>query len=238
MCRGACNCEWNTEVQKVGFIDLGSFGAPTGPMLSFAQSNISTICGAAGLGCLVASEVPTSKGRTSKVLPKAPAVADAALEDGNAVVADVPAARSLPPAPSEFHVYADRGAIRALLANDFHKLTKIGSAVEGRYGETVAFRVKQRPGIRAMCIVPTSNSLWHHTKLLKDRESLESNPPEQAGCKDRAQQYKSGHGQVFSGHCCVSTGWNHFNQDKTNHIPQYERTFNQDNAEFRQDVII
>jgi hypothetical protein len=122
------------------------------------------------------------------------------------IVVDVEPAQSLPPAPSEFHVYADRGAIRSLLANDFQKLMKIGSAVEGRYGEAVAFRVKQRPGIRAVCVVPTSNSLWHHTKLLKDRESLESNPPEQAGCTGRALQYKSGHGffiqapPLYSGH--------------------------------------
>jgi hypothetical protein len=177
----------NSKVQKVGFIDLGSFGAPTGPMLSFAQSNISTICGAGGLGCLVASEVPSNKGRTGKAVNKVVPVVD----DESAPQAG---------APSEFHVYADRGAIRALLATDFQKLLKIGSAVEGRYGEPVSFRVKQRASLRGVCIVPTCNSLWHHTKLLKDRESLESNPPEQAGCRDRTFQSKPGHCCLFSGH--------------------------------------
>jgi hypothetical protein len=196
----------NSKVQKVGFIDLGSFGAPTGPMLSFAQSNISTICGAGGLGCLVASEVPSNKGRTGKAVNKVVPVVDddSAPQAGEGIVAVSDAgasvAVSLPPAPSEFHVYADRGAIRALLATDFQKLLKIGSAVEGRYGEPVSFRVKQRASLRGVCIVPTCNSLWHHTKLLKDRESLESNPPEQAGCRGRTFQSKPGHCCLFSGH--------------------------------------
>ena len=47
-------------------------------------------------------------------------------------------------------LFPHRGAIRALLVQDFQKFLKLASSVDGRYGEPVNFRVKGRPCIRVL----------------------------------------------------------------------------------------
>ena len=154
-------------------------------MLTFAEANLNIVTGAKGLGLLVASETPSAKGRTNKASPyKAlPSTAGSgdtlALNDGVEGTAPslVQPPESLPAAPSEFHLYADRGLVRSLLVNDYQKLLKIGVSVEGRYGDPMTFRVKQRPGVRAVSIQPAANCLWQHTKMLRDHESVEISAP-------------------------------------------------------------
>ena len=47
-------------------------------------------------------------------------------------------------------LFPHRGAIRALLVQDYQKFLKLASSVDGRYGEPVNFRVKGRPCIRVL----------------------------------------------------------------------------------------
>jgi hypothetical protein len=50
----------------------------------------------------------------------------------------------------EYVVFPHRGAIRALLVQDYQKFLKLASSVDGRYGEPANFRVKGRPCIRVL----------------------------------------------------------------------------------------
>ena len=179
--RFVCCLKW-AKVQKFAFVDIGSFGAPTGPVLNYAEANMNTVTGKSGLGLLIASDIPSGKGRTGKPVPKAaPALAD----DSAPASAAVTEAAALPAAPSEFHAYADRGALRALLVADFQKLLGMGTRVDGRYAEPVNPRFANRTAARAVALLPAANSLWHHTKLLRDRETAAIAAPAEALLKTR-----------------------------------------------------
>lgn len=128
------------SVLRVAFWDLSCGGAPTAPCLALCESAAATVAGQLGLTLVVCSDTPSGRGRTkvSSPAPKGSASsATAAIADG-AVGGD--AGTALPPAPSEYHVYADRGATRALLVADFQKVMKIGYTEESRYPEPITFR--------------------------------------------------------------------------------------------------
>jgi NaMN:DMB phosphoribosyltransferase len=78
---------------------------------------MNVVAGASGLALIAMSDTPSKKGATKQKVP--------AIVDGGAAVAAAAAAASspvevagLPAAPSEFHLYTDRGVTRMLLMQD------------------------------------------------------------------------------------------------------------------------
>jgi hypothetical protein len=128
------------SVLRVAFWDMSCTGAPTAPVLALCESAAGAVAGQLGLTLIVCSDTPSGRGRTkvSSPGPKGSASSATAAIAVGAVGGD--AGTALPPAPSEYHVYADRGATRALLVADLQKVMKIGYTVESRYPEPVTFR--------------------------------------------------------------------------------------------------
>ncbi len=97
----------------MGFFDLSSFGAATAPVWSFVESAMNVVAGASGLALIAMSDTPSKKGATKQKVP--------AILDGGAAAAAASSpleALGLPAAPSEFHLYQDRGMTRMLLMQD------------------------------------------------------------------------------------------------------------------------
>ena len=149
------------QVLRVGFYDLGSCGAVSAPILSFVELTMPIITGNRGLGLVLASDTPSGKGRTQVKPAKAKAKSEAGSADGSG-------ATSLPAAPSEYHVYADRGATRAMLVKDFKQVMQLFNDQSERYNEPVIFKQLGKPGARAVAVQPAANSTWQHMDLMSE----------------------------------------------------------------------
>ena len=130
------------DVLKVCLLDLGSFGAPGVATMDFAERVSAVTAGADGLSLFVCSETPAGKGRTLVgPSPKKPRGPDTADHEGAAEPAASGAVDSdLPSAPSAYHVYADKGAVRKLQMQHFEKVLQIGSGNTNRYAEAVTLK--------------------------------------------------------------------------------------------------
>ena len=167
------------DVLKVCLLDLGSFGAPGVATMDFAERVSAVTAGADGLSLFVCSETPAGKGRTLVgPSPKKPRGPDTADHEGAAEPAASGAVDSdLPSAPSAYHVYADKGAVRKLQMQHFEKVLQIGSGNTNRYAEAVTLKYVNKQVLRAVGSQPSANSVWQHCQLFRDLGLSGIQPP-------------------------------------------------------------
>ena len=175
-----CSCT-RGDILRCCILDLSSFGAPTVGSMDFAERLAVSFAGATGLALLLCSDVPAGKGRTGtpkKAKPKQAAVAAAAAAAGDGAEAErSEPVDDLPAAPSDFHVYADKGVMRALQMQHFQKVLQIGCSNTSRYAESLTFKYTGNTSIRVAGIQPASNSAWQHMDLMKNLEVSGIAPP-------------------------------------------------------------
>ena len=139
-----------SDAQVVYVRDSQSTGVATSRIKDQAMSSASAFCGAKGLAIFLTSSVPSGKGRAKVVGPKeAGAKGDEArlLQPGPEDCPSAPkqdaGTSKLPAAPSSVEEYADNAKVKALLAEDYVSLMKLGAGVPGRYTDVCFFGVRQ-----------------------------------------------------------------------------------------------
>ena len=144
--------------------DFQSTGVATNRCKDQAVASASAFCGAKGLALFLASSVPSGKGRATVATPKEAGAKGAEAPKQDAGTSD------LPVAPSSVEEYADNAKVKALLAEDFVSLMKLGACVPGRYTDVCFFRSASAAHYRGVINVPSTPSLWQRMRLCSGSE--------------------------------------------------------------------
>ena len=133
-------------------VDLSALGATTASIRDDIERKGSIVCGNEGLATVLASDIPSGKGRPKA---KAKTAAAAAVPTGAAASA----LQGLPAAESAYQEYKDKGEVKQLLAADYTKLLAL-ACTSDRYAQPVTWRFTNKAAVRGVCIVSANNNPW------------------------------------------------------------------------------
>jgi hypothetical protein len=144
--------------------ELSSMGAVSGSIRDDMEIKANIICGAVGLATIVASDIPSGRGRPqlSQRRQTASGVATTSSSEGGFVKSVL---QGLPAAEATYQEYKGEAEVKQLLAADYNKLLAIGT-MEKRYGESVAFKYNGKAAARAVCVLPSNNNPWLSMQLV------------------------------------------------------------------------
>ena len=175
----ASHCSCNVgDILRVCWFDLTSLGAPTATNLDFCGKGTATVAGSRGLAMILCSDTPAGKGRPGTGMPKK---ADASSEPlGGSQASSM--LGSLPPAPSNFQHLADQAQRKAFMVNDLQSILKLGSNIEGRFGQPVQFWYKSKEDgdvahVQCVGVQPSSSGPWQGMRLFQQSRLEGIEPP-------------------------------------------------------------
>jgi hypothetical protein len=138
-------------------------GAVSASVRDDVEIKTNTICGALGLATIVASDVPSGRGRPSVPNRKKAASGVATTSSEGGFVKEI--LQGLPAAEATYLEYKDEAEVKQLLAADYSKLLTVGS-MEKRFGESVSFKYNGKAAVRAVCVLPSNNNPWLRVQLV------------------------------------------------------------------------
>lgn len=159
------------------FCDLQAQGATTAAVRAEVEALAPVVCGASGLGTVLASSIPSGKGRPvpgSAKKSQGPA-------SGPAAVAAEDVLGCLPPAGASgaLQEYKDRGQLNMLLAQDFQKLLAM-ELPRDRHAEMIQFRFGTSSAgrsVRAVLLMPSATNPWLATQMAEQFGLAVGAPP-------------------------------------------------------------
>ena len=152
-------------------------GAPTAPNLDFCAKATTMVAGSKGLTVILCSDTPSGKGRPCKPRKKQDpsAAGSEPVGDGESQVSSM--LESLPPAPSDFHHFADQALQRAFMMKDYEALLKMGGNVEGRFAQPCSFRYKGEGHVQGIGVQPSAAAPWQGMELFRNWQVDNIAPP-------------------------------------------------------------